>query len=209
MGAQEYFVVRRASGRAGTACALMLLVAGCNNQSDMASKKAGSLPKPEVSVVMLHPQSIAITTELSGRTTASLTAEVRPQVNGIIRLGCSRRAVRWPSRRSVSDRSGELSGCLRQRRRCETKGRGGRSNAGAKVERYGTLVKQNAVSKQNYDDAVATLAQAKADVASNQASVETARINLAYTKNHRPDKRAHRQVVADAGAWSPGARRPS
>ena len=48
------------------------------------------------------------------------------------------------------------------------------------------LVKQNAVSKQDFDDAIAALAQAKADIASAQASVESARINLDYTKVTAP-----------------------
>ena len=50
-----------------------------------AAQKGGGAPKPQVSVVTLHPQSVAITGELPGRTTASLTAEIRPQVNGIIK----------------------------------------------------------------------------------------------------------------------------
>jgi membrane fusion protein (multidrug efflux system) len=59
-------------------------------------------------------------------------------------------------------------------------------NAQAKVERYQGLLKQNAVSKQELDDAIASLAQAKADVAAAEAAVETARINLAYTKVTAP-----------------------
>ncbi|TIO38536.1 MAG: efflux RND transporter periplasmic adaptor subunit, partial [Mesorhizobium sp.] len=52
-------------------------------------------------------------------------------------------------------------------------------SAQAKFDRYAGLISQNAVSKQDYDDAAASLAQAKAEVASAKASVETARINLA------------------------------
>ena len=59
-------------------------------------------------------------------------------------------------------------------------------NAQAKVDRYVGLIKQNAVSKQDLDDANATLAQANADVAAEKAAVETARINLAYTKITAP-----------------------
>ena len=59
-------------------------------------------------------------------------------------------------------------------------------SAQAKVERYQSLIKQNAVSRQDLDDAVAALAQAKADVATAKANVETARINLDYTTIKAP-----------------------
>lgn len=169
------------------ACAVMLLLAGCDNPSDLASKKAGSPPKPEVSVVTLHSQAIAITTELPGRTTASLTAEVRPQVNGIIKT----RTFKEGGEVAAGDSLYQIDPASYQASydsavAAKQKAEAAIPNAEAKVERYGTLIKQNAVSKQDYDDAVATLAQAKAEVASNKAAVDTARINLAYTNITAP-----------------------
>lgn len=61
--------------------ALFLVLAGCNAQQ---GKPPAAAARPEVGVVTLHPQSVAVTAELSGRTTASLSADVRPQVGGII-----------------------------------------------------------------------------------------------------------------------------
>jgi membrane fusion protein (multidrug efflux system) len=187
MAANQHFIVRGASGRAGMACALMLLLAGCGNQPDIASQKAGSPPKPEVSVVTLHPQSIAITAELSGRTTASLTAEVRPQVNGIIKT----RAFKEGGEVAAGDKLYQIDPASYQASydsavAAKQKAEAAIPNAEAKVDRYATLIKQNAVSKQDYDDAVATLAQAKAEVASNKAAVDTARINLGYTNITAP-----------------------
>ena len=72
-----------APARLAAALALVGLLSACNGQN--GSQPVGPpAMKAEVSVVTLHPQSVAITGELPGRTTASLTAEVRPQVNGII-----------------------------------------------------------------------------------------------------------------------------
>jgi membrane fusion protein, multidrug efflux system len=187
MAAQQHFIVRGVSGRAATVGALMLFLAGCGNQSDMAAKKAGSPPKVQVSVVTLHPQSIAITTELPGRTAASLIAEVRPQVNGIIK----NRIFKEGAEVAPGDNLYKIDPATYQAAydsavAAKKKADAAVPNAEAKVERYGTLIKQNAVSKQDYDDAVATLAQAKADVESNKAAVETARINLAYTNITAP-----------------------
>jgi membrane fusion protein (multidrug efflux system) len=186
MSHQQHFLVRGARGTAKAACALLLLLAGCGNEAGMA-QKAGSPPKAEVSVVTLHPQSIAITTELSGRTTASLTAEVRPQVGGIIKA----RTFKEGGEVLAGDKLYLIDPASYQASydsavAAKQKADAAIPNAEAKVERYGMLIKQNAVSKQDYDDAVATLAQAKADVESNKAAVETARINLAYTNITAP-----------------------
>ena len=64
--------------------AATVLLAACSQEASKAPAGMGAAGKPEVGVVTLHPQSVAITAELPGRTTASLTADVRPQVNGII-----------------------------------------------------------------------------------------------------------------------------
>ncbi|MDI4238287.1 efflux RND transporter periplasmic adaptor subunit [Bradyrhizobium sp. Arg237L] len=179
--------LREARGTGSAACVLFLLVSGCGNQSDIASKKAGSRPKAEVSVVTLHPQSIAITAELPGRTTASLTSEVRPQVNGIIKIRMFKEGGEVAAGDTLYqiDAAGyqaAFDSAVAARQKAEA----AIPNAEAKVERYRTLIKQNAVSKQDLDDAVATLAQAIADVASSKAAVDTARLNLAYTSITAP-----------------------
>jgi len=147
--------------------------------------------KPEVSVVTLHPQSVAITGELPGRTTASLTAEVRPQVNGIIQA----RLFREGGLVKAGDALYQLDPASYQASYDSAvaalqKAEAAVPNAQAKVDRYEGLIKQNAVSKQDLDDANATLAQANADVAAAKAAVETARINLDYTK-----------IVAPISGW--------
>nr|WP_247222507.1 efflux RND transporter periplasmic adaptor subunit [Shinella oryzae] len=143
--------------------------------------------KPSVSVVVLQPQDVAITAELPGRTAASLEAEVRPQVGGIVR----KRNFKEGSEVKEGDVLYELDPATYQASYDSAvaslqKAEGALPSAQAKVNRYGRLTSNNAVSEQDLEDAKSTLAQAKADVASAKASVETARINLEYTKIRAP-----------------------
>ncbi|MCK9909021.1 efflux RND transporter periplasmic adaptor subunit [Microbacteriaceae bacterium K1510] len=180
---ESKFVTARACGRA-VALTFVLLLAACGQES---AQKTSVLPRPDVGVVTLHPQSVVVTTELPGRTTASLTAEVRPQVGGIIQS----RLFQEGGEVKVGDvlyqidpapYQASLDSALASLRKAEASV----PSAQAKVDRYQSLAKQSAVSKQDLDDALATLAQAQADVALGKASVETARINLDYTKITAP-----------------------
>lgn len=178
------FVSKYRGNIAALVSLLALALASCGDQQK-AEKTAP--PKPQVGVVTLHPQSVAITAELSGRTTASLTAEVRPQVNGIIQT----RVFKEGSEVKAGDvlyqiNPASYQAALDSAKATLQKAKAALPSAQAKFDRYDGLVKQNAVSKQDFDDASATLAQAKADVASAQASVDTAQINLDYTKITAP-----------------------
>ena len=186
MAARNSFFYRGGAVMAAAGVAALLL-AGCSKQGDDTARKAGSPPKAEVSVVTLHPQAIAITSELPGRTTASLVSEVRPQVNGLIKT----RMYKEGGEVAAGDALYKIDPAAYQAAYDSAvaalqKANAAVPNAEAKVERYGTLIKQNAVSKQDFDDSVATLAQARADVASNKAAVDTARINLDYTNITAP-----------------------
>ncbi|MCP9231414.1 efflux RND transporter periplasmic adaptor subunit [Mesorhizobium sp. LMG 17147] len=174
--------LRRLSPWAGILCAALLLAA-CSQEKSQVPPGMGGAGRPEVGVVTLHPQSVAITAELPGRTVASLVAEVRPQVDGIIQS----RLFKEGSEVAKGDALYQIGPASYQASydsaiATEQKAEAAVPSAQAKFDRYAGLISQNAVSKQDYDDAAASLAQAKAEVASAKASVETARINLAYTK---------------------------
>ncbi len=166
------------------ALGVLLALAGCND------KTAAPAPPPaqmQVSVVRLHPQAVAITAELPGRIAASLVAEVRPQVNGIIKA----RPFKEGSEVTAGTVLYEIDPATYQASYDSAvatlqKAEGALPSAQAKVDRYKDLARQNAVSKQDLDDATSALAQAKADIASAKASVDTARINLDYTKVTAP-----------------------
>ena len=179
---------RFSAGRASmtvAGIALAMLLAGCNQQNT-AQNNAPAV-KTEVSAMSLHPQSVAITAELPGRTSAYLVAEVRPQVGGIIRS----RNFKEGSEVKAGDVLYEIDPASYQASYDSAtaalqKAEGAVPSAQSKVDRYKSLTAQDAVSKQNLDDALSALAQANADVASAKAALETARINLDYTKMRAP-----------------------
>ena len=164
-----------------------LLLAACSQEQSKAPAGMGGVGKPEVGVVTLHPQSVAITAELPGRMTASLTADVRPQVNGIIQARLFKEGSEVVAGQPLYlINPASYQAAYDSAVAAQQKAEAAVPTAQAKFDRYAGLLKQNVVSKQDYDDAAATLAQANADVASAKASVETARINLDYTKITAP-----------------------
>ena len=177
--------------RRGSIIALTLLaeltLSACSEEKQNSAPGRGAAPKPEVSVVTVHPQSVAITAELPGRMVASLIAEVRPQVSGIIQFRPFKEGsevVRGDVLYQIDPAS--YQACYDSAVASLRKAEAAVPNAQAKVNRYQGLVKENAISKQDFDDALSTLEQARADIASAKASMETARINLAYTKVTAP-----------------------
>jgi len=162
-----------------------LMIAGCGKDS-AAVAKTPSTP-PEVGVVVIQPQKVALTTELAGRTSAYLIAEVRPQVGGIIQKrlfteGADVKAGEVLYQIDPASYQAAYNSAKAALARVEAN----LIPARLKSERYKELVKINAVSRQDYDDATAALKQAEADVEAGKAALETARINLAYTKVTAP-----------------------
>lgn len=167
------------------------LLVGCDGQPQGPGGGGpggpGGQGRPQVGVITAHPQSVAITAEMPGRTVASLVAEVRPQVGGIIQS----RLFEEGSEVKAGDALYQIDPASYQAAydsavAAQQKAEALVPSAQSKVDRYQGLIKQNAVSKQDYDDAIASLAQAKADVAAAKADVETARINLDYTRITAP-----------------------
>lgn len=172
-----------------TLCLLPLFLAACSESqtSGANAQKPGNAPKPQVSVVTLHPQSVTITAELPGRTTASLEAEVRPQVSGVIKD----RQFKEGSEVKQNDALYQIDPATYRAAYDSAiadlqKAQAAVPSAQAKVDRYDGLSRQSAISQQDLDDAASTLAQAKASVESAKAAVETARINLDYTTVRAP-----------------------
>jgi membrane fusion protein, multidrug efflux system len=142
----------------------LLLFSACGHKAPPPAP-----PPPKVSVVTVQAQAVPITTELPGRVTGYRTADVRPQVYGIIlkRLFVEGRDVKAGQQLYQIDPApyqATYDGAV-----------AADASARALADRYKPLVEANAVSKQDYDNAVASHLQA-------QAAVETARINLIYTR---------------------------
>ncbi|MDD2318549.1 MAG: efflux RND transporter periplasmic adaptor subunit [Geobacteraceae bacterium] len=162
----------------------VLVLAGCGKKDEAGPKPGGS---PEVGVIVVKPQRVTLTTELPGRTSAHLVAEVRPQVGGIIqqRLFIEGSDVKAGQVLYQIDPA-TYKAAFASARATQAKAEANLIPARLKEQRFRDLVKIKAVSQQDYDDANAALKQAEADLASSKAAVESARINLAYTRVTAP-----------------------
>ncbi len=153
-------------------------LAGCGKEAP----KGGPPPAPEVAVITIQPQRVALTIELSGRTAPCQVAEVRPQVTGIIQQrlfveGAEVKAGQLLYQIDAATYQAALTSANAGLARAEAN----LAPARLKAERYQQLLAIKAISLQDNEQAQAAIQQAGADVASAQAAVENARINLRYT----------------------------
>ena len=169
---------------AGMLSAAMML-SGCGKKGNAAPPPPGG--PPEVAVLTIKPERVVLTTELPGRTSPHLIAEVRPQVGGIIqkRLFAEGGEVKAGQVLYQIDPA-SYEAALASAKAAQAKAEATLGAARLKAERYQDLVKIKAVSEQDNDDAQASWQQAKADLAAAQAAVKTAGINLGYTRITAP-----------------------
>ena len=152
--------------------AILFFATGCDNKGAVAQGSPQGRPPTEVGVVTLQPQSVDITTELPGRTTAARLAEVRPQVNGIIlkRLfteGAEVKAGQQLYQIDPAPYQAALDTAKAELARTEATANSSRT----KAARYRDLLKSRAVSQQDYDDIAASLLENEAAVASGTGSI--------------------------------------
>lgn len=161
-------------------CMTSLLLAACSSgQSDNKPPKK----TPEVGVITVQPASQPIVADLPGRTNPFMISEVRPQVGGIIRQrvfteGALVKAgqLLYQIEPAPYQASAQSAAAALQKTEASL------TTLKLKADRYKELVKINAISKQDNDDAQAALQQGEADVAAARAALATARINLDFTR---------------------------
>ncbi len=167
--------------------AVAVFLAGCQEEAAPPAQQ-----KPTVGVVTLQAEPFAVTTDLPGRTRAYRIAEVRPQVNGIIQ----RRLFTEGSEVKAGQQLYQIDAAVYE----ATLKSAQASLASSKslADRYAELVKDQAVSKQAYDEARAASLQAEAEL-------ERARIDLRYTKVLAPiSGRIGRSAVTEGALVSNG-----
>ncbi|UPY94093.1 efflux RND transporter periplasmic adaptor subunit [Pectobacterium sp. 21LCBS03] len=181
-----------------------LMLAGCddgNNQQGGAQQQM-----PEVGIVTLKTEALNVMTELPGRTSAYRIAEVRPQVGGII---LKRNFVEGSDVKAGASLY-QIDPATYQASYNSAKGSLAQAQAQAEiarltVNRYKPLLGTSYVSKQDYDQAVATSRQADAAVQAAKAAVDTAQINLAYTKVNSPiEGRVGKSTVTEGALVATG-----
>ncbi|WP_227656529.1 MULTISPECIES: efflux RND transporter periplasmic adaptor subunit [Acetobacteraceae] len=157
------------------------VLAGCQ-------KKTPPAPPPQsVAVMTLHRQSVPLETSLPGRTDAYEQAQIRPQVSGVL--------VSRTFEEGKDVQAGQplyqiyiapFQAAYDQARGRLMEAQASAIRAHAQLKRYKALVGPRAISRQEYDNALATARQADAEVVQAQAAVETAQVNLNYTHVQSP-----------------------
>ncbi|EEF62719.1 efflux RND transporter periplasmic adaptor subunit [Pedosphaera parvula] len=168
-------------------CLLAVIsMTGCSH-NEAASQKQGEGPPVEVGVVTVKSEAVPVTTELPGRIDAVRMAQVRARVAGIL--------LKQLFKEGADVNEGDvlfeidpapLHAIYDSAKANVAKAEANLTQAQAKADRYKNLVEFNAVSKQDYVDAVATAEQAGAEVLAAKAALETASLNLGYAKVTAP-----------------------
>ncbi|MFB0393572.1 efflux RND transporter periplasmic adaptor subunit [Xanthomonas euvesicatoria] len=166
---------------------LLLLAAATTLMAACSSRQPPQMPQTQVGVQTLKVQRLAVDQTLSGRTVAYVTSDVRPQVGGILR----KRLFTEGQDVQAGQVLYEIDPASYQAAYDTAKGDLAQAEAAVlsarpKAQRYQTLVGLDAVSKQDGDDALATLRSNQAAVVAAKASLQTARINLDYTRITAP-----------------------
>lgn len=161
--------------------AFISLLSGCSEEAPPAAEK------PKVSIITVKPRPQSLTTELAGRTRAFMSAEIRPQVSGIVqqRLFVEGAQVKAGQALYQLD-SATYKAALAEAEATLAKSRATLKSAQATARRDIALAKIDAISQQDKEDAEATLQTSAAEVKVAEADVQTARINLTYTRITSP-----------------------
>ncbi len=184
---------------------LALLLTGCG-KNNAAGPPGGGMPPAEVGVVTATPGDVGLVSELPGRLEASRVAQVRARAAGIVqkrlfREGSDVVAGQLLFRIDAAPYAAAHQSALATLARAQAN----LSQATALAERYKPLVEANAVSQQDYANAVAAQKQAEADVAAGKAAVQTARINLDYAAVTAPiSGRIGRSLVTEGALVGQG-----
>ncbi len=167
--------------RGAVPATILVVLAACG------PSKPAAPPPPDVGIVTLKPTSVPLTAELPGRTDPFATSDVRPQVTGILKaiLFTEGGLVRAGQPLYQIDPA-PYQAAYDSAKAALANAQANLTTTRLKAERYAALQKQNAIAKQDYDDAEAAYKQALATVQQQKANLESARINVDYTRVTAP-----------------------
>ncbi|MEO9655949.1 efflux RND transporter periplasmic adaptor subunit [Marinomonas sp.] len=167
--------------------ALLMLLAGCQEETSSQAAAPKAAPKVQVGVVVIEPQKADLVAELPGRTAASLVAEIRPQVGGLVkqRLFEEGQVVESGELLYTLNDSTYVSSYKQAQADLES-ANAILASALQTDKRFSELRKQNNVSQSDSDDAHVAYLEAVANQKKAEAALESAKINLEYTKITSP-----------------------
>ncbi|MGZ2411063.1 membrane fusion protein, multidrug efflux system [Sphingomonas sp. F9_3S_D5_B_2] len=180
-----------------------MLLSACGKSDSQAAGggRGGPRGNAQVGFVVVQPTSVPLQTSLGGRTVAFQTSEVRPQVNGLIRARnfTEGSIVRQGQPLFRIDPS-IYQAAVNQAAANVANARAAAEAAQVRASRYRPLARMEAISKQEYTDAVAQARQANASVSQNNAALQTAKINLRFTNIPAPITGRIGRSLATVGA---------
>ncbi|EER58271.1 efflux transporter, RND family, MFP subunit, partial [Acidovorax delafieldii 2AN] len=179
---------RQRLGIAAGGLSVVLLLAACGkSEAPAAAGGGGGMPPPEVGVVVATPGDVGLVTELPGRLEASRVAQVRARAAGILQKRLFREGSDVKAGQPLfTIDAAPYAAALQSAEATLARAQANLTQAAALAERYKPLLAANAVSQQEYANAVAAHKQAEADVAAGKAAVQTGRINLNYASVTAP-----------------------
>ena len=165
---------------------LLIVLAGCTSAAPQAGPPP-EMPAADVGVVTVKVEQVTLQTELAGRTTAALAADLRPQVSGILKARTFEEGALVKAGQVLYQIDpGMYRAAFDQANADLASARATLAASKTKNDRYVSLTKIEGVSKQEADDARAAVELATAGLAQKQAALSAARINLDYTSIKAP-----------------------
>ena len=169
---------------------IAVVLAACGQKTEApkgGGAPGGGMPPAQVGVVTVQPTTVSLTTELPGRLEASRVAQVRARAAGILRErvfkeGSDVKAGQLLFRIDNAPYQAALASAQATLARAQANV----AQTTAQAERYKPLMEANAISKQDYINAVSAQKSAEADLAASRAAVQTAQINLGYSSVTSP-----------------------
>ncbi len=169
------------------AAVFTMILSACQPAAEEQQQPPGGQQAPRVSVVELTEQPVTLKTELPARVTAVRRAEVRPQINGIVEKRLFREGAMVEAGEQLYQIEPEIYDADLQTAQASLKrAQANLTSTEAREARFRKLLDDNAISQQEYDDALAAFEQAQAEVAVSKAEVAMAEINLKYTRVNAP-----------------------
>lgn len=167
--------------------ALALILSACGSGGESQQQQGAPQGPPQVGFVTVQSQPVTLTTELPGRTAPYETSDVRPQVNGLVlaRLFQEGDYVRQGQPLYRIDPA-PYQAAVASARAALTRAQASIASTRNLARRYGELVKINAISRQEYENAVTGAQQAEADIAAQRAALQQAQIDLSRTTIRAP-----------------------
>src|SRR5690606_28695935 len=165
---------------------MVCLLVACDAQEGN-QPTAAAPPPPEVGVVVVKPGPVALTVDLPGRLEASRVAEVSARVAGILEKRLFEEGSDVKAGQPLFQiAAAPYEAAVASARAALARAEANLTQASAQVRRYKPLLAANAVSRQDYDNAVAAQKLAEADIAAAKAGLQTAQINLDYASVTAP-----------------------